>query len=208
MEKKLGVPRKAHGDEVQQERDVTVGVPSSQLPQDKLRELLTTLMRSPPDIIQQVGHLVMLFAAIMQTSLPTDVSCGLSNGGRSSRALPLKNSQNAGRHAFATTAGERKQNLTLIGAAEESMKNANRKAKPKTRSGKGSMKASDVGNQATRTQMLKCWAAKSRRNVSSLIQVWHFGAAAMQPKHARLFKYHASSIPVDKISRVSDQASL
>ena len=179
------------------------------LSQQHLRGLLTTLAQSPTGGVMKVGYLVRLFVAIVTAGLSATDRIGRS-GNRGGRAAVPETSRRAIRAAGGAPAARRGSSLmadkeeavAFIATAKNAMKGAMRTETHVASGRGGAVKRSGGGEKANQAQLLKSWAAKAKRSVPSLCELLESGRTTIGVEDARLFRFHAKDIPVEKAERV------
>eukprot|EP00903_Cladosiphon_okamuranus_P006827 g6652.t1 len=182
------------------------------LSEQQLRELLATLMKTPTDVVLQVGHVLRLVLAVMVAGLPagdgidgSESRCDSASGSETSRrAIRAAGSSRAAvalRRAGLTTIEEKERARSTVAAAMEIV----RREGPvggENGGGSGAAKGSGEGEKVLKsTRYLRSWAAKAKRNVPSLLELLDSGVSTMGIDHARLVMSHAEAIPVEKAER-------
>lgn len=203
------MPRTARGTVVQQnDSSARVGASTPQvarnLSQQQLRELLTTLMHTPADVVLRVGFILRLFVAVIQTGLAAGDSF---SGSRSSGGLAASLSPRralAPRYRSDVTVEEREQAEAIIAIAKQDIKQTKRAGARKGKRGSGAAKGRFGGEKAKNDRNLMSWAAKAKRAMPSLLELLKSGATAIGTEHAGLIKSHAETIPAEKAARVSE----
>lgn len=211
----------AHGTKAPKKGDVGggVGVPgeTAQGPSSKqLRDLLHVLKGTPAGVVQQVGHLMMLFVAVVKVSTPaTDsVGGGGGSGGGNCGRFPTNSRRPshvahraAGRLCGTTTApDEKKQATDLLQHAKKEIQKK-KKATGAAKAGKAGRRLTNLRggtDGAEKAKRLQRWAAKSKTNARQLLQLLLGSRAALEarPGLARLLKLHAQGISSEEARKV------
>jgi len=152
-----------------------------------LRRLLIVLMRTPADTVAQVGHLLMLFEAIVRTNLPVD---GATAAWKASRLTPRM------------IAEERQQDTEFI--ARHVQKSRAKSVKREVKDSQAA-KVSGGGDEKKQAKPLQGWAVKRHRNVIPTLELLQSGASHLGETDASLLQPYVKAISLDKAARVSDK---
>lgn len=184
-------------------------VTPSNLSERQLRELLTTLTKTPTDVVLQVGHVLRLGLAVVMVGLPV----GGRIDGSESRGGGLASGSKTSRRAIRAAASSRspaargRSSLTMIEEKEQAVLTiaiaTNHVTRIEESVGSGTAKGGGEAEKAKQTKHLQSWAAKAKRTVPLLLELLESGVSAMGVEHARLIRSHVDAIPAKKAARVS-----
>ncbi|CAM9277315.1 unnamed protein product [Pylaiella littoralis] len=162
---------------------------------EQLRELIIALMHSPARIVQEVGHLLHIFCA-MAAQVPPD--CGGRGGGGGGAVPPSKTWSEVTRGAAGhrpSGSSRKKSGRTVL------MTNSGRRGAATART-----EGAQCNHEAekSKAKALRCWAAKSRGDMPSLLQLLQPGGGAgttMTPNHAHRLQAQARAISMEGARR-------
>ena len=169
------------------------------LSQEQLHELLNALMRTPPDIVRQVGYLLMLFVAVVRTNLRAGKGGGKLGGDGGATVVSRTPLRTSGATAAEDTA--------IIASAKKKTRQANSRAGRKVKGGKGQVTGVGGNDHAIDTKALKGWAVQRNQSVCSALKLLRSATPLIRQEDADLLHLYARAIPMEKAARVSRKFS-
>ncbi|CAB1107666.1 unnamed protein product [Ectocarpus sp. CCAP 1310/34] len=181
--------------------------------QKQLRELLQMLMGTPAGVVQQVGHLLMLFVAVIKADSPA-TDAGDGSGGSGTGCGNCGSQPQVARSAAArlrdTTAEERKEAIVLLQTAHKELKKNNTRGAGKAGKGGICVSTRSGPSDEAKAKGLQRWAAKGKRHVGQLQQLLLGSGMAVKGRqdHARLLNFHAKRISSEEAKKGSSAAAI
>ncbi|CAM9277391.1 unnamed protein product [Pylaiella littoralis] len=179
------------------EGTAAVPVACGGLSAEQLRELIIALLHSAARIVQEVGHLLHMFCA-MATQVPPDCGGRGGGGGGGDEVPPSRTWSEVTRGAAShrpSGSSRKKGGRTVL------MTNSGHRGAAAARAGGAQF---NNGAEKSKAKALRCWAAKSRGDMPSLLQLLQPGGGAgttMTPNHARRLQAQARAISMEGARR-------